>query len=120
MECALLDCGDIVYLRDSATAVVCTNRLRLRVYGSPESPRHGSRAFQYLRAEDVRTGVTPEGTDVLITHGPPHAHLDSHLDLFNLGCCHLSRELWRARPALHVYGHVHGGYCREWLLFDGL
>ncbi|KAK1768158.1 Metallo-dependent phosphatase-like protein [Phialemonium atrogriseum] len=113
---ALLDWGDVVYLRDSAATVVCANGRRLRVYGSPRSARHGNWAFQYPREEDVWAGVVPGGVDVLVTHGPPRAHLDS----LGLGCRHLLRELWRVQPALHVFGHVHEGYGREWLLFDGL
>lgn len=47
---------------------------------------------------------------------PPRAHLD----LLNLGCVHLLRGLWRARPRLHVFEHVHERAGTEWLLFDGL
>lgn len=38
----------------------------------------------------------------------------------NLGCNHLLGELWRVKPRLHVFGHVHEGYGLEWLQFDGL
>ena len=30
------------------------------------------------------------------------------------------RELWRSRPRLHVFGHVHEGAGTEWLDFDRL
>lgn len=53
---------------------------------------------------------------MLITHGPPRAHLD----LLNLGCVNLLQALWRVRSRLHVFGHVHEGAGTEWLLFDGL
>jgi 3',5'-cyclic AMP phosphodiesterase CpdA len=43
---ASLDWGDITYLHDSSTTVTCANGRRLRIYGSPWSPRHGSWAFQ--------------------------------------------------------------------------
>lgn len=115
-ERALLDWGDIVYLHDSSTTVVCANGRRLRIYGNPRTPRQGNWAFQYPRGEDVWTGTVPEGVDVLITHGPPR----THLDLLNLGCHHLLRELWGIRPKLHVFGHIHAGYGQEWLQFDGL
>jgi hypothetical protein len=58
----------------------------------------------------------PGRTDILITHGPPRAHLDP----LNLGCTQLLNEVWRVRPSLHVYGHVHEGYGQEWLYYDGL
>jgi hypothetical protein len=35
-----------------------------------------------------------------------------------LSCQHLLREVWRAQPRLHIFGHVHDGYGREWLAFD--
>ncbi|KAH6856707.1 Metallo-dependent phosphatase-like protein [Chaetomium sp. MPI-CAGE-AT-0009] len=115
-ERGAIDWGDIIYLQDAETTVTCTNGRRLRIYGSPRSPRHGNWAFQYPRAEDVWAGTVPQGIDVLVTHGPPRAHLD----LLRLGCEHLLRELWRVRPRLHVFGHVHEGAGIEWLQFDEL
>ena len=47
----------------------------------------------------------PTLTDILITHGPPLAHLDGD----RCGCCALLAALWRVRPQLHVFGHVHAG-----------
>jgi len=43
---------------------------------------------------------------VLITHTPPKYHLDLPTAL---GCEFLLNEVWRVRPALHVFGHVHAG-----------
>ncbi|KAK4678689.1 hypothetical protein QC764_309940 [Podospora pseudoanserina] len=112
----MINWGDIIYLENSEATVTCANGRQLRVYGSPRSPRHGNWAFQYPRSKDVWTGATPKGVDILITHGPPRAHLD----LQRLGCDYLLRELWRVRPKLHVFGHVHEGAGTEWLQFDGL
>ncbi|ROV96001.1 hypothetical protein VMCG_07996 [Cytospora schulzeri] len=113
-----LDWGDMIYLQDSTTDITCTNGRRLRVHGSPRSPRHGNWAFQYPRPEAQKTwrGMIPDDIDILITHGPPRAHLD----ILRLGCPALLEELWRVRPRLHVFGHVHEGYGREWLNFDTL
>lgn len=108
--------GDMIYLQNEETTVICANGRRLRIYGSPYSPRHGNWAFQYPRSQDVWAESVPDGIDVLITHGPPRAHLD----LLNLGCVYLLQALWRVRPRLHVFGHVHEGAGSEWLLFDGL
>lgn len=115
-ERASLNWGDIIYLENEETTVVTANGRHLRIYGSPFSARHGNWAFQYPRTQDVWTESVPDGIDVLITHGPPRAHLD----LLDLGCVHLLRSLWRVRPRLHVFGHVHEGAGIEWLLFDGL
>ncbi|KAK3294924.1 Metallo-dependent phosphatase-like protein [Chaetomium fimeti] len=115
-ERGAIDWGDIIYLENAEITVTCPNGRRLRVYGSPCSPRHGNWAFQYPRAEDVWAGTVPHGIDVLVTHSPPRGHLD----LLKLGCEHLLRELWRVRPRLHVFGHVHEGAGTEWLRFDEL
>lgn len=114
--CQSLAWGDLVYLEDSEHTVTCPNGRRLRVYGSPHSPRHGNWAFQYPRTKDIWAGRIPQGIDVLVTHGPPRGHLD----LLNLGCVHLLRQLWETRPRLHVFGHVHEGAGREWLHYDPL
>ncbi|KAL2267553.1 hypothetical protein VTJ83DRAFT_4830 [Remersonia thermophila] len=111
-----VDWGDIIYLENAATTVTCTNGRQLCIYGSPWSPRLGRWAFQYPRGENVWTGTVPQGVDILVTHGPPKAHLD----LQGIGCEHLLSELWRVRPRLHIFGHVHEGSGTEWLQFDGL
>lgn len=111
-----VDWGDIIYLQDSETTVTCDNGRRLRIYGSPYTPRHGNWAFQYRWSENVWNEKIPSGIDILITHGPPRAHLD----LLKMGCVHLSKELRRVRTQLHVFRHIHGGAGTEWLQFDPL
>lgn len=111
-----LQWGDIIYLNDELANLTCSNGRRLSVYGSPKTPVNGSWPFQYPRKIDVWAGTIPFNVDILVTHGPPRAHLD----LFKHGCSHLLRELWRVRPKLHVFGHVHAGYGTERLEFDGL
>lgn len=115
---ASLDWGDIIYLHDSEATITCDNGRRLRVFGSPKSCRHGNWAFQYPRAQGraIWASTVPEDIDILITHGPPRGHLD----LLRIGCPGLLQELWRVRPALHVFGHVHEGHGSEWLQFDAL
>ncbi|KAJ4157204.1 hypothetical protein NW754_008847, partial [Fusarium falciforme] len=98
-ERAKLDWGSCTYLENEMITITCANGRRLRIYGSPLSPRHGNWAFQYPRPEDIWS---------------------SHLDLMRLGCRHLLRELWRVRPLLHVFGHVHEGYGHERVQFDRL
>jgi predicted phosphodiesterase len=115
-ERATLDWGNIIYLENEETTVVCSNGRRFKVYGSPLSLQHGNWAFQYPRAKDVWAGTVPDRVDILVTHGPPYAHLD----LLNLGCVHLLHELWRVRPRVHVFGHIHEGAGTEWLQFDSL
>ncbi|KAI0204248.1 Metallo-dependent phosphatase [Astrocystis sublimbata] len=111
-----IDWGDIMYLQDSSATITCPNGRRLNVYGNPRSRRNGNWAFQYPRGENVWANSVPDNTDILITHGPPRAHLD----LTTIGCDNLLRELWRVHPTLHVFGHVHEGYGHEWVQFDKL
>ncbi|KAK0616856.1 hypothetical protein B0T14DRAFT_538600 [Immersiella caudata] len=97
-ERAQLEWGDTVYLQDSSTTVVCSNWGQLKIYGSPRTPKMGNWAFQCPRGQDLWENTIPDDIDVLVTHGPPRAHLD----LFNIGCDDLLREVWRFRPRLHV------------------
>lgn len=55
--------------------ITCANDRRLKIYGSPLSPRHGNWAFQY-RNQDDWSGAVLENIDILVTHGPPFGHLD--------------------------------------------
>jgi Icc-related predicted phosphoesterase len=56
----------------------------------------------------------PEGTDVLITHGPPFGTLDKdEIGGPHMGCRDLTRAILRVKPRLHVFGHVHGAYGKE-------
>lgn len=113
----LLDWGDVVYLENAETIATCANGRKLRIYGSPLSPRHGNWAFQYPRWTEADPWAVAEGDsmDILVTHAPPQAHLD-----LGLGCRHLVDTLWRVRPRLHVFGHVHEGAGSEWVQYDGL
>ena len=52
--------------------------------------------------------------DILLTHGPPKGHLDQG----GKGCPQLLREIWRVRPRLVVFGHIHEGYEREHISYD--
>ena len=87
------------------------------LYGAPQIPRCGGpeHAFQYGPLMDGWTGTIPEETEILITHTPPQYHLD-----LGLGCSYLLRELWRIKPKLHVFGHVHGGAGREVVRWDNV
>ncbi|KXH60858.1 metallophosphoesterase domain-containing protein [Colletotrichum nymphaeae SA-01] len=144
-----LDWGDIIYLNRTATTLTIPPRRpkdggrtyadrEIRVYGSPYTPRHGNWAFQYprsggagpysssLRKTDVGNdtsgdpwrGTIPPGTDILLTHAPPKGHMDDPRGYW--GCEMLLAEVWRARPRLHVFGHVHCGRGREAVAFDRL
>lgn len=94
--------GGVTYLCDSSATVTVRGR-EIAVFGSPWTPDCGSFAFQHLPIRDVWKGKVPVGTDILLTHGPPLGHLDA----VGKGTEWLTRELWRARPRLVVFGHIH-------------
>ncbi len=113
-EQRVLNWGRIVYLLDSSTSLRFPGGRILNLYGSPWTRKHGNWAFQYPRYKDMWTSTVPSDVDILVTHGPPRFHLD--VDGF--GDEFLLKELWRTRPALHVFGHVHEGYGTDMLVFD--
>jgi len=98
---------NLVYLQNASISLDINGRI-IKLYGSPLTPRHGSWAFQYPRipASQVFSSTTwssvPMDTDVLITHGPPAHHLDH-----GSGCNALLDLLWKLRPKLHIFGHIH-------------
>lgn len=116
----------LIYLENSSTEVTVREHV-LRVYGSPYTPKHGSWQFQYPRvwprsysrdqvgcqAIEIWSSVPPL-TDVVVTHGPPF----SHLDLSRMGCYALLAEMWRVRPRLHVFGHIHAARGIGYLAWD--
>lgn len=71
-------------------------------------------AFGYCEEEAAELwGRVLDGTEVLITHGPPGGYLDA-----GMGCAELTRCLWRCRPLVHVFGHAHKGYGTAAVRYD--
>jgi len=88
----------------------------LKIWGSPVTPLYGG-AFGMSRPEDRKKlwASIPEGLDILVTHTPPFAILDHSLPSGpREGCPYLFAEVFRARPRLHVFGHIHAGYGTLW------
>ncbi|RAH83622.1 hypothetical protein BO86DRAFT_309028 [Aspergillus japonicus CBS 114.51] len=107
---------------------------RLKVYASSWTPEFCQWAFGYERGVDrfnppasasassassssSSSSMVPD-IDIVITHGPPYGILDHVVpNHVSVGCEHLYRAVRRARPRLHVFGHIHEGYGamrREW------
>lgn len=111
--------GSVRYLQHSSIILdfPLHSGRRLCFYGAPQIPECGGEdfAFQYPRNKDVWSGTIPPETDVLITHTPPRHYLDLPA---GLGCEFLRRELWKIRPKVHVFGHVHAGYGRKYVFWD--
>lgn len=109
-----VDLRDLIYLEGETTIQEVKGR-KISIFGAPDIPKIGpeSFAFQYTDATQPWYSRVHPSTDILITHTPPRAHLD-----LLLGCPHLLREIWRVRPRLHVFGHVHYGFGTEPVHFD--
>lgn len=104
---------DLIYLQDSSVSIDVRGRT-LNIHGSPQTPRNGSWPFQYPRISTTQVSSSdiwakiPENTDILVTHGPPAHHL-----ALEYGCLALLDAIWRIRPKLHVFGHIHAGRGTE-------
>ena len=84
----------------------------LKIWGSPYSPTFGN--WYFMKSRDKMWKVwenIPEDTDILITHTPPKGCLDlSYNRNHNLefcGCSNLLKNVFRVKPKLHLYGHIH-------------
>ena len=84
----------------------------IKIWGSPVTPLYGG-AFGKSSPADRRKHWSriPKDIDILIAHGPPFAILDHGLPSERReGCPQLFEAVFRARPRLHVFGHIHYGY----------
>jgi predicted phosphohydrolase len=104
--------SNVVYLQDEGATIA-----GLRVWGSPWTPTFHDWAFMLPRGAPLREkwARIPEGLDILITHGPPYGHGDlaGHAPgrpRRAVGCLELLAAVRRARPRLHVFGHIHEGH----------
>ena len=111
--------GDVHYLQHSSLQLTFPSQAhrQLSFYGAPQVPQCGGEdfAFQYRRSDDAWSNTVPPEIDVLITHTPPRYHLDLPA---GLGCDFLLKEVWRVRPKVHIFGHVHAGHGRELAFWD--
>lgn len=104
------------YLNDSGCEVE-----GIKFWGSPVQPEFFHWGFNRMRGPEIQEhwDKIPEGTDVLITHGPAYKLVDQcpdfrfpNLDdmLVNVGCVNLAKTIVKIKPKLHICGHVHYAY----------
>ncbi|KAM0343997.1 hypothetical protein ACHAPU_008055 [Fusarium lateritium] len=108
------DMDGLVYLESGLTVQKVKGRT-VNIFGVPDVPNIGPKdfAFQYAQDKHPWMSKVPPQTDILVTHCPPKHHLD-----LGLGDINLLREVWRVKPRLHVFGHVHFAYGKESVFFD--
>ena len=92
------------YLEDEACVVE-----GITIYGSPWQPWYGGWAFNLERGRPLaeKWALIPDGTQLLITHGPPEGVLDLTFRGERAGCRDLLERVKAVRPRLHVFGHIH-------------
>lgn len=100
---------EVHYLNDSGVELE-----GLKFWGSPVQPRFFNWSFNRDRGEEIQRhwNMIPEGTDVLITHGPPYGICDEAYRVgYNItehvGCENLRDTILKIAPKLHLFGHIH-------------
>lgn len=101
---ALERMGDLVYLEDSGAEVG-----GVRFWGSPWQPEFFDWAFNLPRGAPLaeKWSRISEGTDVLVTHGPPAGIGDRARPGAGEGCADLMARVRALSPRLHLFGHIH-------------
>jgi Icc-related predicted phosphoesterase len=101
---------DVFYLNDSGITIE-----GIRFWGSPVQPAFLNWAFNKNRGDEINAHwkLIPNGTDILITHGPPYGILDKTIDGRNVGCEDLMLKIMEIKPKISVFGHIHEAYGIE-------
>lgn len=99
---------NVKYLQHSSIELKFSNGRELKIYGAPQTPTNGpdDHAFRYPYGSDAWSETVLRDVDILVTHNPPKYHFDLPAAL---GCEYLLEEVWKVRPTLHVFGHIHSG-----------
>jgi predicted phosphohydrolase len=88
----------------------------LKIYGSPWQPWFMDWAFNAGPEQLERIWQRiPDGTDILLLHGPPRGYGDVTRQGNSTGCPHLLERIKQVQPRLAVFGHIHEGRG-EWEL----
>ncbi|KAI2470810.1 Metallo-dependent phosphatase-like protein [Annulohypoxylon bovei var. microspora] len=99
----------IVFLDEGTHRFILNNGAALTVYASPHTPSLGDWGFQY-HPQDGHDFSIQDGTDIVITHGPPRGIMDLTCSQERAGCPDLFAAVARACPKLHCFGHIHEGW----------
>jgi Icc-related predicted phosphoesterase len=96
----------------------------VKIFGSPWTPFFCDWAFNYPPDPMESEKFAPElyekiedGTDIIVTHGPPINILDKCPDGYRAGCYHLKKRIFEIKPKLWIGGHIHGAHGVE--VIDG-
>jgi Icc-related predicted phosphoesterase len=91
----------------------------LKIWGTPWQPWFWDWAFNGGPEKlQQQWALIPDGTDILVVHGPPHGYGDGVPEggtIRRCGCPHLLERIREIQPRLVVFGHIHEGRG-EWTL----
>src|SRR3989442_2727769 len=89
----------------------------VKFWGSPWQPTFFDWAYNLPRGAPLaeKWAKIPEGTHVLVTHGPPEGFGDRSSTGGRQGCADLRARVFVVRPLLNLFGHIHedGGLFEE-------
>lgn len=104
---------NIIYLQHESVEIE-----GLKIFGSPYTPEFFNWAFNVPRNKlDEYWKDIPEGTDILVTHGPPlhvldGVSIDGGFQVQHVGDETLLQHVKRVKPRFHLFGHIHNnGTC---------
>lgn len=91
----------------------------VHIYGAPWQPEFCNWAFNLPRGSELKAkwDLIDRCTDILVTHGPPVKIKDRTPRNTHVGCNDLFDAVLRVAPKYHIFGHIHGGYGKEF--FNG-
>ena len=103
-EIAALIPDGVTYLNDSGIEIE-----GISIWGSPITPWFYNWAFQRHRGKKIEKhwDLIPEGTDILVVHGPPHGILDKTRFGAKAGCERLTEAIQFIQPKISIFGHIH-------------
>lgn len=97
----------IIYLENSLAEID-----GIKIWGSPYTPTFFN--WYFMKARDKMYKIwdnIPEDIDILVTHTPPKGCLDLSYNrehkLEYRGCSNLLKNVFRVKPKLHLFGHIH-------------
>lgn len=102
----------IVYLENSSTEIE-----GLKIFGTPCTPAFGYGWAWNRKREKMHKiwDAIPEGTDIVVSHGPPKGVLDLSYDYKNslefCGCSNMKKQMMKLNPKLVLFGHIHN--CQD-------
>ncbi|PLB48730.1 putative metallophosphoesterase domain-containing protein [Aspergillus steynii IBT 23096] len=101
----------IHFLREGIHRFTLENGASLTVYASPYTPslEDSFWGFQYSPRQGHDFAIE-QGVDIAITHGPPRGIFDYTHTGQRAGSTELFEAVARARPRMHCFGHIHGGW----------